>query len=176
MLYSLTWGGYEGNVSSEIQFTMVSERMPNGNINQFVKAHQDENRSKLASFPHTYLPFPLVDEDAVSVLGRRCEGASICTIREWFTEILRGYVFESQSHSPVLMEIAKTNILIDGTGHARLADFGLLTIISDTVGLGSSIHGGTHSDGRVRDCSVQRISVLKTVVKKKHSDSTRLEW
>ena len=41
------------------------------------------------------------------------------------------------------MEIAKTNILIDGTGHARLADFSLLTVISDTVGLGSSIHGGT---------------------------------
>ena len=64
-------------------------------------------------------------------------------IKEWSTEILRGYVFESQSHSPVLMEIAKTNILIDGTGHARLADFGLLTIISDTTSLGSSIHGGT---------------------------------
>ena len=41
------------------------------------------------------------------------------------------------------MEIAKTNILIGGTGHARLADFGLLTVISDTAGLGSSIHGGT---------------------------------
>ena len=64
-------------------------------------------------------------------------------IKEWSTEILRGYVFESQSHSPALMEVAKTNILIDGTGHARLADFGLLTIISDTTSLGSSIHGGT---------------------------------
>jgi len=41
------------------------------------------------------------------------------------------------------MEIAKTNILIDGNGHARLADFGLLTIISDTASLESSIHGGT---------------------------------
>jgi len=64
-------------------------------------------------------------------------------IRKWFTETLRGYVFESQSHSPTLMEIAKANILINATGHARLADFGLLTIISDTTSFGSSIHGGT---------------------------------
>ena len=41
------------------------------------------------------------------------------------------------------MEIAKANILIDGIGHVRLADFGLLTIISDATSLESSIHGGT---------------------------------
>jgi len=64
-------------------------------------------------------------------------------ISEWSTEILRGYVFESKSHPPTLTEIVKANILIDGTGHARLADFGLLAIISDTTSLGSSMHGGT---------------------------------
>ena len=40
----------------------------------------------------------------------------------------------------------KLNILIDETGHARLADFGLLAIISDATGLASSspsAHGGT---------------------------------
>ena len=40
----------------------------------------------------------------------------------------------------------KANILIDGTGHACLADFGLVTIISDATSLVSSsqfTHGGT---------------------------------
>ena len=40
----------------------------------------------------------------------------------------------------------KANILIDETGHARLADFGLLAIISDATGPASSspsAHGGT---------------------------------
>ena len=34
----------------ETQFAMVSEWMPNGNINQFVKAHRDANRFDLVSF------------------------------------------------------------------------------------------------------------------------------
>jgi len=62
---------------SGTQFVMVSEWMPNGNINQFVKVHQDKNRFELVSFPHTFLPFPPVDEDAVSIAGRRCEGTDI---------------------------------------------------------------------------------------------------
>src|SRR5258708_2148807 len=40
----------------------------------------------------------------------------------------------------------KANILIDETGHARLADFGLLAIVSDATGHASSspsAHGGT---------------------------------
>jgi len=43
------------------------------------------------------------------------------------------------------MEIVKVNILIDGTDHARLADFGLLAIFSDTTLASSSslIAGGT---------------------------------
>jgi len=45
------------------------------------------------------------------------------------------------------MEIVKANVLIDEAGHARLADFGLLTIISDATSLASSssvAQGGTH--------------------------------
>jgi hypothetical protein len=59
---------------------------------------------------------------------------------------LRGYVFESQGHYISLMEIVKANILIDETGHACLADFGLLAITSDATSHGSSSsspHGGT---------------------------------
>jgi len=61
--------------------------------------------------------------------------------------ISRGYVFYGQSHSSILTSLpVKANILIDPAGHARLADFGLLTIISDPANLLSSssyTQGGT---------------------------------
>ena len=56
---------------------------------------------------------------------------------------------DTQSHSPILTGFAcyfKANVLIDQTGHARLADFGLLTIISDPANLlpsSSCMEGGT---------------------------------
>ena len=60
------------------QFTMVSEWMPNGNINQFVKARQDTNRFELVSFPCSFLPSSfVVNDDGVSVAGRRCEGIDL---------------------------------------------------------------------------------------------------
>ena len=44
------------------------------------------------------------------------------------------YVFNAGSRFPVLLSfLVKDNILIDQTGHARLADFGFLTIISDAA-------------------------------------------
>ena len=61
--------------------------------------------------------------------------------------ILRAYVFDRSSCSVFLTSsLGKANILIDEAGHARLADFGLLTIISDPTNLlssGSSAQGGT---------------------------------
>jgi serine/threonine protein kinase len=39
-----------GVIMSEIQFTMVSKWMPNGNINEFVKKCPDANRFELVSF------------------------------------------------------------------------------------------------------------------------------
>lgn len=69
----------------------------------------------------------------------------------------RGYVFDGLIHSPTLPNsLTKANILIDQAGRARLADFGLLTIISDPANLSSSssyTHGGT-----ARWMSPERIS------------------
>jgi len=59
---------------------------------------------------------------------------------------LKGVCFERQGHFLSLTDIVKANILIDETGHACLADFGLLGITSDTTSLASSssfVHGGT---------------------------------
>ena len=45
------------------------------------------------------------------------------------------------------MDIVKANVLIDEAKHARLADFGLFTLVSDTMSLVSSTsftQGSTH--------------------------------
>ena len=62
--------------------------------------------------------------------------------------ILRVYVVIVQSHNPFSLTSVsvKANILIDQTGRARLADFGLLTVISDPTNLlpsSSYTQGGT---------------------------------
>ena len=70
---------------------------------------------------------------------------------------LKGVRFYTDGISHIsLSPSIKANILIDQTGNARLADFGLLTIISDPSNLSSSssyAHGGT-----VRWMSPERIA------------------
>jgi hypothetical protein len=39
-----------GVTMSEAHFAMISDWMTNGNINEFVKAHPDANRSELVGF------------------------------------------------------------------------------------------------------------------------------
>jgi serine/threonine protein kinase len=60
---------------------------------------------------------------------------------------LKGVGTPSCTYSTVLTSLSyKANILIDGSGHARLADFGLLTIIADpakSVPPSSYLKGGT---------------------------------
>ena len=62
-------------------------------------------------------------------------------------EISREYVFDGYGHSHILLSLPiKANILVDNSGHARLADFGLLKIISDPANLfcsSSYTQGGT---------------------------------
>ena len=62
--------------------------------------------------------------------------------------ISRAYVFYGWNYASILLTplLVKANILIDRTGHACLADFGLITIVSDHTSLLSSsshTHGGT---------------------------------
>ena len=49
-----------GVIMSETQFAMVSDWMPNGNINEFVRKHPDANRFELVSSPFSFPPPPLV--------------------------------------------------------------------------------------------------------------------
>lgn len=61
--------------------------------------------------------------------------------------ISRGYVLDEWYHPFILPSLpVKANILIDQTGHARIADFGLLTIVSDPASVlpsSSYTQGGT---------------------------------
>ena len=58
---------------TQFRFAMVSEWMPNGNINEFVKAHRDVNRFKLVRSFCAFLPRSLIIRNyATYVVGRRC--------------------------------------------------------------------------------------------------------
>ena len=48
---------------TETEFSMVSEWMPNGNITQFVAAHQDMNRFELVCSPFNFLCSSPVADD-----------------------------------------------------------------------------------------------------------------
>ena len=57
---------------TETEFSMVSEWMSNGNINQFVAAHQDANRFELACSPFKSLYYSPVTDDCVVPIAGRC--------------------------------------------------------------------------------------------------------
>ena len=58
---------------------------------------------------------------------------------------LKGYIFKIRGCDLFLTDILKANVLIDEDKHARLADFDLLTIMSDTnlISSASFTPGGT---------------------------------
>ncbi|KAF9791123.1 kinase-like protein, partial [Thelephora terrestris] len=117
------------------QFAMISDWMPNGNLNEFVEANPDADRLKL--------------------LGDAARG--LIYIHE------RGVV-----HG----DLKGANILVDQSCRAHLADFGLLTIISDPANLLSS--SSYAQGGTARWMSPERISPqdfgLKTSRPSKSSD------
>ena len=60
---------------SATQFAMVSEWMPNGNINQFVESHWGANRFELVGFPFGFLSSSLpVNDYVVPQLGDVARG------------------------------------------------------------------------------------------------------
>ncbi|KAF9789170.1 kinase-like domain-containing protein [Thelephora terrestris] len=113
-----------GVIMSENQFAMVSEWMTNGNIKEFTAANQHANRYQL--------------------LAEVANGLKHMHNQEMVHGNLTGVCLRkpaSYSFLPVLF--TKANILIDATGRARLAGFGLLTIASDGANTNSYLEGGT---------------------------------
>jgi serine/threonine protein kinase len=134
-------------MSETLQFAMVSEWMPNGNINEFVKRRPEVNRFELVSFLSRSPPsLLLVDHHMIAVAGRSHEGLGVSAQSGNGPRGPQGGTFSRARATLFLTDIVKVNILIDETGHARLADFGLLAIISDAtshVSSSLSTHGGT---------------------------------
>ena len=72
-------------------------------------------------------------------------------------ETSRGYAFPTERHSPISLSLSvKANVLVDETCHARLADFGFLTVTSDPANLLPSSSYGP--GGTARWMSPERIS------------------
>ena len=67
-----------GVIMTKNEFAMVSEWMENGNINQFVTAHQGVNRFELVSLPFKGLiPLSIVDSYVALVVGRCHKGSDL---------------------------------------------------------------------------------------------------
>ena len=68
-----------GVTMSETQFTMISDWMANGNINDFAKAHPDTNRLELVgcSLEVPSLRFKLIDNWTTYLAGGRRQGVDL---------------------------------------------------------------------------------------------------
>ena len=61
-----------GVIMTETEFSMVSEWMSNGNINQFVATHKDANRFELVCSPLKLLYSSPITDDFVAPIAGRC--------------------------------------------------------------------------------------------------------
>ena len=113
----------------ERQFVMVSEWMENGNINEYIRSHADIDLFKLVSLHSCHWSHPSLK--IFPTAQRRRQGAGVHAQPgngTWGLEGGMSLSTSSASHSnPDLF--FKANIMIDQDGHARLADFGFLTVV-----------------------------------------------
>ena len=125
------------------QFAMVSEWMANGNINEFVRTYRDVNRFKLVRFCsccRSYLSLMILfliacrRRSRVDIYARSGDGAR---------RLERGMILDAGHHTFSNLSCIKANIIVDKDGNAQLADFGLLTIVSDSTHLATT----TSSEG-----------------------------
>lgn len=90
-------------------FSMATEWMRNGNINEYIKSNPDANRFELLK------------------------------------DVANGLIY-MHGQAMVHGDLKGANVLIDEDGHARLADFGLLTFVSDPTNVAApttAASGGT---------------------------------
>ena len=136
-------------------FAMISEWMANGDINGYVKAHRDANRFELVGI-YSYFLLRQSQMKLLFAAQRRFPGIDIYPWRGDDTRgSERGMVSNASAGQHNNAFFIKANILIDQDGHARLADFGLLTIVSDSTYPTTS--SSSKSSGTVRWMSPERL-------------------
>lgn len=100
---------------------IASEWMPRGNLTTYANSSPDRDRVYLVSL--LSLPNTL---SQLSSVGRRCKGPRLHPLSRcdsWRSE--GGERSQIPLASGSLMVIPQPNILVDGSGHARITDFGL---------------------------------------------------
>ena len=132
---SKDWFGYK--------FAMVSEWMANGRINNFVEAHEDVNRFKLVCKSPRSL---IAQGDVTSAVGRRRSGVDLSPPPGNHPWRSQGSACPAVRTPPFWLTIfaRQNNILVDGSGSSRIADFGLITFnVSDAANTSSYEWGGS---------------------------------
>ena len=132
--------GFQGNVS------LVSMWMPHGTLHTFLKAHDDRlviaHRLQLASIPFQCVATLLCIFQLLDIANgldycefNSCQYAHIayrgqCTRSPWFTVISQAYV-TSVIELFSLAEPRQSNVLVDHSYNARLADFGCASLVGE---------------------------------------------
>ena len=128
-----------GVVLEPPRFSIISERMENGNVMDFIKTRPNHNRLRLVS--ERMGPGP----DCVPTIWsafRRRNRPKIPTRSRHHSWGFEGCKLVSFLKVYPNAESTQANILVDSTHRARLADFGLATAIDESIPGSSTNHDG----------------------------------
>jgi len=132
-----------GATKSSYNLMMVSQWMEHGTIMQFITSRPDTNRPKLVNiFPETRGKYQF---KPIFTVGRCCSWAKVPSRVAIRARRLEERRFASPSVS-MQANHAKSNILIDSNKSARIADFGLTSVLchhSISISMTAPAWGGT---------------------------------
>jgi serine/threonine protein kinase len=119
---------------------LVSNWMPGGDLPDYIKKHSDADRLGLVSVPLLRLSHAYSRQQLSDVAKGLCYLHSCNVIHG----DLKG-VRSSKPHFTTVLILDQPNILVDDSGHARIADFGLATVTRnlDSTRSASRQHGHT---------------------------------
>ena len=106
---------------------LISDRMPGGDLIEYITGHPDADRRSLVSDFSTLLCKTLLPRQLSDV----AEGLNHLHSRNIVHGGLKGVSDRSLSLLTVQFTSRQSNILVDSGGHARITDFGLAVVTQD---------------------------------------------